>query len=164
MSDRSCGSLGPLSHEAHAHMRSAERLRRRTASKPLRLRLRRQVRWQPTKLLPPMSDEEWAAEFEEYKKFPEFQVGAYGQTASVSLSVDDATTQCGRLSLANIRKGNTVRKQCDWVRGFARCRAHSELQAEDMSTWPIVREYRSVHCAQRKARHTVPPMGERLHT
>jgi hypothetical protein len=87
--------------------------------------LRRQVRWQPTKLLPPMSDEEWAAEFEEYKKFPEFQVGAYGQTASVN----DATTQCGRLSLANIRKGNTVRKQCDWARSFACCRAHSGLAA-----------------------------------
>ncbi len=62
--------------------------------------------------------------------------------------------------MANIRKGNKVRKQCDWVRGFARCRAHSELQAKGMSTWPHVS---AALYTVRKARQGTLSHG-RLHT
>ena len=81
-------------------MRSAERpstaLAQRvpsTAHRSLRLLSIGQVRWQPTKLLPPMSDEEWAAEFEEYKKFPEFKVGACVRPNRISQRRNDTVRQ-----------------------------------------------------------------------
>jgi hypothetical protein len=126
-----------------------------------------QVRWQPTKLLPPMSDEEWAAEFEEYKKFPEFQVGACVRPNRIRQSVSrrrHGTVRQAQLSLANhtyVRASYTVRQTavrlwfgsrlCSLPRTVSHVLQVAKRQP-GMSTWPHVS---TAMYTVRKARHTV---------